>query len=138
VLYLKCGVLVVVDFKAKLLYTEEIHPIKIWEGNRWKWIRRGFWIDLKGYDLVEYLREPGHVNLDRIFQLLWYLLKSILWYCEYQNFNFREWLDKWKAIRWSDSPNPVTSVLKGFDLCFDMTVIFGFSLSLYFFPHSRC
>jgi hypothetical protein len=29
VLYLKCGVLVVVDFKAKLLYTEEIHPIKI-------------------------------------------------------------------------------------------------------------
>jgi hypothetical protein len=37
------------------------------------------------------------------------------------------------AIRWSDSPNPMTPVLKGFDLCFDMTVIFGFSLSLYFF-----
>jgi hypothetical protein len=29
-----------------LLYTEEIRPIKIWEGNRWKWNRRGFRIDL--------------------------------------------------------------------------------------------
>lgn len=56
VLHLKCGVLVVVDFKAnwfhlsphcwELLYTEEIRPIKIWEGNRWKWNRRGFRIDL--------------------------------------------------------------------------------------------
>jgi hypothetical protein len=33
-----------------------------------------FGLNFTRYDLLEYLWEPGHVNLDRIFQL-WYLLK---------------------------------------------------------------